>query len=62
MLRSKKAQSTIEVLVLMAAVIAVLLVFLGTPASPFRAALTRTFDSSTNGMETMAERFSGQIK
>ena len=56
MLRSKKGQSTVEYLILVAGVIAILLYFVGNPGSPFRNALNQTYLSATNGMETMANR------
>ena len=56
MLRSKKGQSTVEYIILVAGVIAVIVVFVGSPSSPFRSALNRTYASATNGMENMANR------
>ena len=56
MLRSKKGQSTVEYLILVAGVIAILLVFVGNSGSPFRKALNSTYDSATNGMQNMAGR------
>jgi hypothetical protein len=55
MLRSKRAQSTLEYMILVAMVIAVLVVFLG-PTGIFNAAYNRTLEKGTNGMETMAGR------
>ena len=56
MLRSKKGQSTVEYIILVAGVIAILIVFVGSSSSPFRAALNRTYLAATNGMENMANR------
>lgn len=56
MLRSKLGQSTVEYIILVAGVIAIVVVFAGSPTSPFRAALGRTYNSATNGMENMAAR------
>lgn len=57
MLRSKKkGQSTVEYLILVAGVIAILLYFVGNSGSPFRTALNQTYQSATNGMVNMANR------
>ena len=56
MLRSKLGQSTVEYLILVAGVIAILIIFVGTPGSGFRAALGNTYESATNGMQNMADR------
>ncbi len=56
MLRSKIGQSTVEYLILVAGVIAVLIFFVGSPTSPFFGALNRTYNSATSGMENMACR------
>lgn len=56
MLRSKLGQSTVEYIILVAGVIAIIVVFAGSGNSPFRAALNRTYASATNGMENMANR------
>ena len=59
MLRSKLGQSTVEYLILVAGVIAILIVFVGNNSSiGFRAALNRTYNSATQGMEGMANRLS----
>ncbi len=55
--RKKKGQSTIEYIILVAAVIGALLLFLG-PSGGFRAAFTATLTEGTNGMEDMANRLS----
>jgi len=51
--KKKKGQSTVEYIILVAAIIAVLIIFLpGTFSKAFNAALI----SGTNGMENMADR------
>ncbi len=55
----RKGQSTVEYIILVAAVIAVILFFAGSPTSPFRRAFNSTLISGTNGMENMAGRLSG---
>ena len=54
--RKKKGQSTIEYIVLVAAVIAALLIFL---PGAFTTAFNNTLTQGTNGMEDMANRLSG---
>lgn len=53
--RKKKGQSTVEYIILFAAVIAAILIFV---AGPFRDALNTTYTSGTKGMDTMANRLS----
>ena len=53
--RKKKGQSTVEYIVLVAAVIAALLVFL---PGTFTTAFNATLASGTNGMQNMADRLS----
>ena len=53
--RKKKGQSTIEYIILVAAVIAALLVFL---PGGFTAAFTTTLTDGTDGMTEMANRLS----
>jgi len=53
--KKKKGQSTVEYIILVAAIIAALIIFLpGTFQTAFNAALI----SGTNGMENMADRLS----
>ena len=53
--KKKKGQSTVEYIILVAAIIAALIIFLpGTFQDAFNAALM----SGTNGMENMADRLS----
>ncbi len=56
MLKNKKGQSTLEYIVLVTAVVAALLVFLG-PSGIFQSRLTNSLDITTNSMENMAARF-----
>ena len=56
MLRSKKGQSTVEYLILVAGVIALLLVFVGTKNLGFQQALNDTYTKATDGMTNMADR------
>ena len=53
--RKKKGQSTLEYIILVAAVVAAMIAFL--PGS-FRNAYERTLNEGTNGMENMAGRLS----
>lgn len=52
----RKGQSTVEYIILVAAVIAVILLFVGGTNSPFRAAFNETLTTGTNGMVNMANR------
>jgi hypothetical protein len=54
-LNQKKGQSTLEYIILVAGVVAVLLVFL---AGPFRTDLQQTYQDSMNDMDDMAQRLS----
>lgn len=53
--KNKKGQSTVEYVVLVAAVIALLFLFLS-PGGPFRTAFNSTLATGTNGMQDMANR------
>lgn len=53
----KKGQSTVEYIILVAAVLAALIIFLR-PGGIFHTAVNETFVSGTNGMTTMANRLS----
>ena len=54
--KKKKGQSTVEYIILVAAIIGALIIFLpGTFTNAFNAALR----SGTNGMENMADRLAG---
>ena len=53
--RKRKGQSTVEYIILVAAVIAIIFVFLNT-GGPFRTAYNATLTSGINGMQDMANR------
>ena len=53
--KNKKGQSTVEYVVLVAAVIALLFLFLA-PSGTFRNAFNSTLATGTNGMQDMANR------
>lgn len=55
--KRKKGQSTVEYIILVAAVIGALIVFLG-DNGPFRKSYNATLATGTNGMEDMAKRLS----
>ena len=57
MFKNKKGQSTLEYIILVTAVVAIILVFLG-PTGIFRSRLNQTLDSATNTMVNMAGRVS----
>ena len=52
----KKGQSTVEYIILVAAVLAAILVFVAGTNSPFRTAFNKTLGQGTNGMEAMSTR------
>lgn len=52
----KKGQSTVEYIILVAAIIGALIIFL---PGTFRNAYNATLSSGTNGMENMADRLRG---
>ena len=53
--RKKKGQSTLEYIIMITGVIAVLIIFLG-PGGIFKSAFGNTLEQGTNGMEDMANR------
>lgn len=53
--RRKKGQSTVEYIILVAAVLAALIFFLR-PGGVFQSAYSNTLDTGTDGMEDMANR------
>lgn len=53
--RKKKGQSTVEYLILVGIVIAVIIVFLK-PGGVFQNSYNQTLQTATNGMTTMANR------
>lgn len=54
--KRKKGQVTLEFIILVAAIIAILIVFLNPNGGVFSTALNRTLQEGTNGMENMARR------
>ena len=58
MLRNRKGQSTMEYLILVAGVIAILIVFLK-PQGVFRTALNTTYQDAASGMTNMANYLKG---
>lgn len=56
MLRSKKGQSTVEYIILIAGVIAILIVFVGSKTGPFQTSINKAYNTATQGMENMANR------
>lgn len=56
--RKKKGQSTLEYIVLVTGVVAVMIIFLR-PGGPFAGAYNSTLTQGTNGMEDMANRLTG---
>ena len=56
--RKKKGQSTVEYIILVAAVLATLIIFLK-PGGVFQTAFNSTMATGTNGMLEMANRLSG---
>ncbi len=56
--RKKKGQSTLEYIILVAGVIAVIIVFLG-PGGIFERRFNATLGSATDGMQNMANRLLG---
>lgn len=57
--RKKKGQSTLEYIILVTGVIAILIVFLNPTNGVFVKAFNSTLQQGTNGMQNMAERLSG---
>ena len=57
MLKNRKGQSTLEYIILVTAVIAVVIVFLG-PGSPFRNRVNQALDEVSNRMTDMSNRIS----
>ena len=53
--QKRKGQSTLEYILLVAAVLVALIYFLG-PAGPFSKSVNRTLNEGTQSMEDMAER------
>lgn len=58
MFRNRKGQSTMEYLILVAGVLAILILFLR-PSGVFRDALNRTYQDAASGMTNMANYLKG---
>jgi uncharacterized protein (UPF0333 family) len=56
--KKKKGQSTVEYIILVAAILAALIIFLR-PGGVFQNAFNRTLNTGTDGMENMAVRLQG---
>ncbi|HLF18886.1 MAG TPA: class III signal peptide-containing protein [Candidatus Omnitrophota bacterium] len=56
--RKRKGQSTVEYIILVAAVLAALIAFLA-PGGVFQNAFNSTVATGTNGMQNMAQRLAG---
>ncbi|MDP8265718.1 MAG: hypothetical protein P9M07_02095 [Candidatus Aceula meridiana] len=52
--RKKKGQSTLEYIILVAALVSGLVVFLASDSSPFKKAVNQTYTSVLDGMENKA--------
>jgi hypothetical protein len=57
--RKKKGQSTLEYIILVTGVIAILIVFLNPTSGIFNTAFNTTLRTGTNGMTNMAARLAG---
>jgi uncharacterized protein (UPF0333 family) len=56
--RKKKGQSTLEYIILVAGVVAILIIFLG-PGGTFQTSYENTMTESTSDMEDMGTRLTG---
>lgn len=56
-----KGQSTVEYILVVTAVIAVVILFTTSEDSSFRKRLTNVFNQTTGSMENVANRFSGNL-
>ena len=56
--KKKKGQSTVEYLILVTAVVAVVIAFLLSTGSPFKRVLNSSYDQGTNSMVNMSQRLS----
>lgn len=54
--RKKKGQSTLEYIILVTGVIAILIIFLNPSSGVFNTAFNQTLQTGTNGMTDMANR------
>ena len=57
--RKKKGQSTLEYIILVTGVIAILIIFLNPTNGVFNTAFNQTLRTGTNGMTNMAARLAG---
>jgi len=59
LIKKKKGQSTVEYIILVTAVIAVVIFFVVNGNSPFRQKLNQTLGNATDSMANMAARLNG---
>ena len=59
LIKKKKGQSTVEYIILVTAVIAVIIFFVVNPGSPFRTKMNDTLGNATDAMVNMAQRLNG---
>jgi len=59
LIKKKKGQSTVEYIILVTAVIAVVIFFVVSPGSPFRQHMNETLGNATDSMVNMASRLNG---
>jgi hypothetical protein len=59
LIKKKKGQSTVEYIILVTAVIAVIILFVVNPNSPFRTRMNDTLGNGTDAMANMAARLNG---
>ena len=55
-IKKKKGQSTVEYIILVTAVIAVIIVFVNSNSSLFRRSLNDSYDAATGAMTNMGQR------
>lgn len=56
LIKRKKGQSTVEYIILVTAVVAVIIAFVVVPGSPFKQKVNNTLGNATDGMVNMAAR------
>jgi hypothetical protein len=59
LIKKKKGQSTVEYIILVTAVIAVIIFFVVNGNSPFRQRMNSTLGNATDAMVNMAQRLNG---
>ena len=59
LIKKKKGQSTVEYIILVTAVVAVIIFFVANPGSPFRTKINDTLGNATGAMANMAGRLNG---